>query len=460
MPKAEKGSVKDIGKRIKAKGLQKLKFYCQMCEKQCRDANGFKCVSCLWVKFPESKSGNSTKLAKLTNSPLRFFDAHAQHVQSESHLRQMKIFSENASGIMDSYSKEFEKVFLDTLRMRHGTTKMMANRVYQEVIQDKSHIHMNATIWATLSDFCKYLGKTGKCVVEETERGWFITYIERDVAKMQREEALQRRLLAEQQAEKAAKERIDQQRREQAELGSAKMEEATKLQRAENEPAIKVAIQSTAVTKPKRKTGRVALGFGDNDDDDEVEDTNKEDPSPPIVASNSSVAPKRTERAAAEYRPPKEGQKRQSSETPEETPKSKKQRKSDLGTTEKVNETTTWLYRGIVVRIIDQDLADGKYFRRKAVVDKVIADHTAELTVLEPKEGKGDEITGDILQMDQDDLETVVPKQTGVKVRILRGPYRFKKAKLKKLDKAKYTAELKVDDTYVTLDFADFAQID
>jgi DNA/RNA-binding protein KIN17 len=34
MVKAEKGSLKDIGKRIKAKGLQKLKFYCQMCEKQ------------------------------------------------------------------------------------------------------------------------------------------------------------------------------------------------------------------------------------------------------------------------------------------------------------------------------------------------------------------------------------------------------------------------------------------
>ena len=35
-----------------------------------------------------------------------------------------------------------------------------------------------------------------------------------------------------------------------------------------------------------------------------------------------------------------------------------------------------------------------------------------------------------------------------------------RKAKLKKLDKSKYTAELKVDDTYVNVDFADFAQID
>ena len=43
MPKAERGTPKDIANRMKAKGLQKLKFYCQMCQKQCRDANGFKC---------------------------------------------------------------------------------------------------------------------------------------------------------------------------------------------------------------------------------------------------------------------------------------------------------------------------------------------------------------------------------------------------------------------------------
>lgn len=28
---------KAIGNRIKAKGLQKLRWYCQMCQKQCRD---------------------------------------------------------------------------------------------------------------------------------------------------------------------------------------------------------------------------------------------------------------------------------------------------------------------------------------------------------------------------------------------------------------------------------------
>jgi hypothetical protein len=43
MPKHDFGSPKDIANRIKAKGLQKLRWFCQMCQKQCRDENGFKC---------------------------------------------------------------------------------------------------------------------------------------------------------------------------------------------------------------------------------------------------------------------------------------------------------------------------------------------------------------------------------------------------------------------------------
>ena len=143
MPKAERGTPKDVANRMKAKGLQKLKFYCQMCSRQMRDENGFKC-----------------------------------HLTSDSHLRQMKIFCSNSSGMLDSFSSEFEKNFLETLYRRHRTKKMNANNVYQELIQDKDHVHMNSTKWTTLTDFVQYLGKSGKCVVEETERGWYITYIE------------------------------------------------------------------------------------------------------------------------------------------------------------------------------------------------------------------------------------------------------------------------------------------
>jgi DNA/RNA-binding protein KIN17 len=50
---------------------------------------------------------------------------------------------------------------------------------------------MNSTIWTTLTGFIKYLGKTGKCTVDETEKGWYMAYINRDpevIARQVRED--------------------------------------------------------------------------------------------------------------------------------------------------------------------------------------------------------------------------------------------------------------------------------
>lgn len=107
-----------------------------MCEKQCRDENGFKC-----------------------------------HTQSEGHLRQMKLFADKSTSIIDNFSKEFERGFLETLSHRHSTKRVLANKVYQEYIADKQHIHMNATIWNSLTGLCMHLGREGKAIVDETEKG-------------------------------------------------------------------------------------------------------------------------------------------------------------------------------------------------------------------------------------------------------------------------------------------------
>ena len=82
---AERGSSpppkkQQIANRIKAKGLQKLRWYCQLCQKQCRDENGFKC-----------------------------------HQTSESHIRQMELFGQNADGVIDEFSQEFETTFVEHL---------------------------------------------------------------------------------------------------------------------------------------------------------------------------------------------------------------------------------------------------------------------------------------------------------------------------------------------------------
>ncbi|TRY61390.1 hypothetical protein TCAL_13470 [Tigriopus californicus] len=137
MGKAEAGTPKWLANKMKSKGLQKLRWFCQMCNKQCRDENGFKC-----------------------------------HTQSEAHQRQLLLFADNPNKFLSNYSVEFEKDFLYLLKRCHGTKRVKANKVYQSYIAEKDHIHMNATRWETLTGFVQYLGRTGKCleIKEEEER--------------------------------------------------------------------------------------------------------------------------------------------------------------------------------------------------------------------------------------------------------------------------------------------------
>ncbi|KAJ2435532.1 hypothetical protein GGF42_009036, partial [Coemansia sp. RSA 2424] len=155
MAKHEFMTAKAAANRMKAKGLQRLRWYCQMCEKQCRDQNGFKC-----------------------------------HCASESHQRQMSIFAENPERYVEQFSQEFEEVFLSILSRRYGTKKVQANQVYQEIIADRQHLHMNATKWDSLSDFAMYLGREGKCRVEDSERGWLIEWIDTSPEALTRRAAI------------------------------------------------------------------------------------------------------------------------------------------------------------------------------------------------------------------------------------------------------------------------------
>lgn len=154
MPRAEAGTPKAIANAMKSKGLQRLRWYCQVCEKQCRDENGFKC-----------------------------------HAASESHLRQMLVVGENAGRHISDFSSQFQGEFVALLSRRFGTKRVKANQVYQEYIQDKHHVHMNSTRWVTLTEFIKHLGRTGVGRVDDTEKGWFIAWIDNSPKALAKAEA-------------------------------------------------------------------------------------------------------------------------------------------------------------------------------------------------------------------------------------------------------------------------------
>ncbi|CAK9050961.1 KIN17-like protein [Durusdinium trenchii] len=128
---------------MKAKGLQKLRWYCQMCQKQCRDENGFKC-----------------------------------HRMSDGHQRQMQLFVQDPNRFMDEFSQEFERGFMQLMSHSYRSQRVLANTVYCEFISNRHHTHMNSTIWVTLSNFVQYLGRTNQCTIDKTPKGWYIQFVD------------------------------------------------------------------------------------------------------------------------------------------------------------------------------------------------------------------------------------------------------------------------------------------
>jgi DNA/RNA-binding protein KIN17 len=371
----------------------------------------------------------------------------------------MKIFSEHAHGMLDNLSREFEKAYLDTLRQRHGTKRVNANNIYQEVIRDRHHIHMNATKWVTLTDFCQYLGRTGKCVVDETERGWYVQYIERDATILAREEALQRRLEAEKAAEVTESQRMEAQRVEAAKAldrAGGGSSEATTLER-KDEAKIAVTLASAATKKGKASATKQKSIWNDGDEDDEDdveigdEHANKVDK--PLLKSSGkeTIAGKKhlsTSRTDQERKSVTKTVHDRNELTANSSRKRTKHEQVDQAAWKE-----NWLHRGILVRIITKQLAQGKYYKRKAKINQVLdGSFTAEVEVLASTDDDG----GDILRLDQDDLETVVPKETGARVLIVNGPGHGQRAKVVRLDKKQYLATLALDENGVTMEHVDF----
>ncbi|EFN55929.1 hypothetical protein CHLNCDRAFT_22710 [Chlorella variabilis] len=399
LPGADFLTPKAIGNRIKAKGLQKLRWYCQMCEKQCRDENGFKC-----------------------------------HLSSEGHKRQMEIFGQNPHRIVEGYSEEFEKTFLDHLKQAHPFSRIAANVVYNEYINDRYHVHMNSTKWLTLTEFVKHLGRTGQCKVEETEKGWFITLVHRDEmeeiegkkrAKRERaeqvEEERQRRMLQEQieRAQKMA--RTDgggEQPPGATELRREELEQPLGFQLAAGRGAAAPSAAAHDGQQQRERGARPALAF-------EEEGGGGASAGKGAAGGRKSKIEELMEKAASDA--------------------------ARAAATEQQQRLDYWLAPGIVVKVLAKKLGD--YYKKKGVVLRVVERYRGEVEMSD---------SGDVLQVDQAELETVVP-QPGGTVLVVSGPHRGARGTLVGIDTKKFKAEVKLrggaqDGRSVWLEYEDFSR--
>ncbi|RLN47408.1 hypothetical protein BBJ28_00004941 [Nothophytophthora sp. Chile5] len=379
---------------IRMKGLQKLRWFCQVCQKQCRDENGFKC-----------------------------------HTTSEAHQRQMLLVANDPDKFMSGYSEMFEEAFLENLRRRHGTKRMRATHVYNEYIADKLHVHMNATQWETLGTFVQYLGRTGKCVVDETEKGWHIQYIDRDPRAIARQEELEKKKKAELDHEERNDAFIKRQLKiAQSVAGQQEEEEAqrpTKLRRTDSGAKITISLATKPAAKENNSASSIARAAafsaagsnvfeGDGDSASSYGRAEKRN-----VAE--SVGQRRKRNAVDAIMAEEEQRKRDQSRRQEE--EARRQRKEN------------WIAKGIVVKVTNKKVGGGSYYKQKGVVSAVEDKFCATVKLLD---------SGDVLRLDQDDLETVIPKP-GRKVKIVNGDGRGAVAKLLEISTEDFCARIRVD---------------
>ncbi|KAI6206473.1 DNA RNA-binding protein Kin17 domain containing protein [Aphelenchoides besseyi] len=386
MPKADKGSSKAQANKVKSKGLQKLKWFCQMCNKQCRDQNGFKC-----------------------------------HLTSESHQRQLLLFAEDESSYLREFSRDFEATFMHILRFTYGGKRVRANEVYQEYIKDKGHVHMNATNWHSLGGFVRYLGETGKCKIDQTEKGWHIQYIdkENEVRKQQIQEKAKQ--------EKTDEDRMNEilQRQIERALEKAGDEETTEAEpkefvRATEDTKIRFELAPMKPTKDSIVLPKV-------------------EPSGSVAEEDVKPSKRELERSMNRERDVKPDIKREFDSRPSKPSSSGKKRSAleqlrqeEERFKEKRNRKDYWLHEGIIVKIVTKKYGD-KFYKAKGEVIGVIDKYKAEIEIP----------SGDVVKVHQDYLETVIPA-LDKDMLIVNGAYRGEKAVLEEILEDDFMLKLRI----------------
>lgn len=366
---------KAIANRIKAKGLQKLRWYCQMCQKQCRDENGFKC-----------------------------------HTMSESHQRQLLLLAEDVDKYMDSFSREFQDDFLKLLKRQFGTRRVRANQVYQDYISDRHHTHMNSTQWETLTEFVKWLGKEGHCKVDQTEKGWFIAYIDRDPETIERQKAAASKEKMEMDDEERRAKQLERQiEREQARKADETEPVFTELKRENEEEKVTFAMPASKKKEPIPGPS----GIGQS--------------KPPSLQNPISSASLMQKEKKKEKEKTKDSSKRKSAL--EEIMEMEEQKKI------KFSHKNNWIAKGIIVKVITKKLGE-KYYKKKGTVKDIQNLFVAVIKMSD---------SGDVIRVDQEQLETVIPA-IGKTVLVVNGVHRGSTASLVSLDEKSFSVTVELKD--------------
>ncbi|KAJ8613585.1 hypothetical protein CTAYLR_006158 [Chrysophaeum taylorii] len=148
MPKAEVGTPKWISTQWKKKGLNKLRWYCGLCQVSCRDANGF-----------------------------QLHLAHENHLRREAEAAERGAVRDTAARYLaDEYSEAFERSYLRYLVQHKLGQRVRAHEAYKSINpDDRQHDVMKKTCWGTLGRFIADLRERGEVDAWRDDDGWIVT---------------------------------------------------------------------------------------------------------------------------------------------------------------------------------------------------------------------------------------------------------------------------------------------
>lgn len=237
---------------------------------------------------------------------------------------------------MAKFYKTFRNVFkFNKLQKKRGK-RVKANDLYKQVISDRNHIHMNATIWSTLTNFVIHLGKSGKCEVDQAGKDWYVRFI-----VPQKDDHKRRQIRLEAGDEEMDRKLVSQQKKAYDEMEILPSKKPLKNTEKDDEKRLNFKEKLAFSLKPTKNTKIRESGFGQkfSQKDKKLKFSQK-------IAKKDKDKRNKKEIEKLMLEDEKEKQRR---------------RKKD----------EAWLREGLIVKINDEQFCDGRFFGKKAIVQKV-----------------------------------------------------------------------------------------
>jgi len=250
-------------------------------------------------------------------------------------------------------------------------------------------------------------------VVDETEKGWFIQYIDRDPETIRRQESLQKKEKMDLDDEERRARFIQQQIERYSKDSDTANPTFTEIQRQTDDEKVEFRLPVAPVTK------KVTSGAG------------------PSTAfhSDATTADRARKKSKESASSSSSGRKRKSAldEIMEMEEEEKKKKQKKLADSSSAKMTDPWLMAGIVVKVVTPKLGE-KYYRKKGVVMDIVDRYSGVIRMLD---------NGDRIRVDEAHLETVIPA-LGKPVLMLYGEHRGETALLESINAAQFCCSVRL----------------